>query len=272
MVNRSGFLEPDRPLVVIYRAGTKPSGRIAKDQPQSAGHVRRAPALRFAAAAIDAGEAVRDLTFSNPEAGSFRVAGIAKTFMPPRLTPFLANYYYHIYNRGVNRALIFFHDANYYYLLRLLKENLSRYAIGITAYCLLPNHYHLLLKPSQDGDLSKMMKSLFGSYTQAVNKQQNRQGPLFQSRFRSILVDKDEYLVHLTRYIHLNPVTAGFVGKPQDWQYSNYLDIIGQRTGSLKDISIVPERFPDGITYKKFVEDDLAETKHIHDLEKYLLE
>jgi putative transposase len=98
--------------------------------------------------------------------------------------PFLANHYYHIYNRGVNHALIFFQDENYRYLLRLLKENLNHYKIVITAYSLLPNHYHFLLKPSQDNNLNQMMKSLFGSYVQAVNKQQNRQGPLFQDRFR----------------------------------------------------------------------------------------
>jgi len=144
-------------------------------------------------------------TFPNvsyPEATSFRVAGTVETIMPPRLTPFLANYYYHIYNRGVNRAPIFFCDENYRYLLRLLKENLVRYDIAIVAYCLLPNHYHFLLKPSRDGNLNQMMKSVFGSYVQAVNKQLNRQGSLFQNRFRSIMVDKDEYLVHLARYIH----------------------------------------------------------------------
>jgi putative transposase len=86
------------------------------------------------------------------------------------------------------------------------------------------------------------------------------------------LVDKEEYLVHLTRYIHLNPVVAGLVIMPQDWQYSNYPDIITQRKGTLKDMSIVPERFPDGNTYKKFVEDGLMEEKYIHELAKYFLE
>lgn len=192
--------------------------------------------------------------------------------MPPRLMTFLANNYYHIYNRGVNHAQIFFSEENYRYLLRLLKKNLTRYNISISAYCLLPNHYHFLLKPSQDGNLDRMIKSLFGSYVMAVNKQQNRQGPLFQSRFRSILVDKEEYLVHLTRYIHLNPVSAGLVNIPENWQFSNYLDIIGKRPGLLKDRSVVPERFPNGDIYKQFVDDNLTDTKHTHELEKYLLE
>ena len=100
--------------------------------------------------------------------------------MPFRRIPFLANHYYHIYNRGVNRNDIFFSPDNYIYLLRLLKKNLGRYTISIAAYCLLPNHYHFLLKPEQDDNLHLFMKSLFGSYSQAINKQQNRQGPLLQ--------------------------------------------------------------------------------------------
>jgi REP element-mobilizing transposase RayT len=95
--------------------------------------------------------------------------------MPSRSIPFLANHYYHIYNRGVNRNRIFLSDDNYSYLLRLLKKNINRYAINIVAYCLLPNHYHFLLKPNEDNNLSPFMKSLFGSYAQALNKQQRRE-------------------------------------------------------------------------------------------------
>ena len=192
--------------------------------------------------------------------------------MPNRWIPFLANHYYHVYNRGVNGALIFFCDENYRYLLRLLRKNLDRHDVAIVAYCLLPNHYHFLLMPSQDDNLHLMMKGLFGSYSQAVNKQQNRQGPLFQGRFRSILVDKDEYLVHLARYIHLNPVSAGIVRAPQYWTYSNYPDLIGQRAGKLTDSSLVPARFPDGVSYRQFVEDGLKVSRKLLDIEKYLLE
>ena len=73
--------------------------------------------------------------------------------MPFRRVPFLANHYYHIYNRGVNHNNIIFSPDNYTYLLRLLKKNLNRYTISIVAYCLLPNHYHFLLKPERDDNL-----------------------------------------------------------------------------------------------------------------------
>jgi REP element-mobilizing transposase RayT len=117
-------------------------------------------------------------TFSIDElTRSFRVLFPA---MPPRSITFLAQHYYHISNRGVNRGEIFFCEENYLYLLRLIRKNLPRYNISIVAYCLLPNHYHLLLMPITDNTLNRFMKSLFGSYVQGVNKQQNRLGPLFQ--------------------------------------------------------------------------------------------
>ena len=192
--------------------------------------------------------------------------------MPARATPFLADHYYHIYNRGVNKATIFFNEENYTYFVRLLKRNLERYAIRISAYCLMPNHFHVLLNPSENDTISPFMKSLLGSYSQALNKQRERQGPLYQGRFQSILVDKEEYLIHLARYIHTNPVDAEIVKSTRDWQYSNYLDIIGLRSGTLKDNSIVPERFATGYEYCKFVEEYWQDTKKLKDYERYLID
>ena len=116
---------------------------------------------------------------------------------------------------------------NYLYLLRLLKKNVNRYALSIAAYCLMPNHYHLLLKSTRDNTAAPFMQSVFGAYVQAVNRQQQRQGPLFQGRFRAILIDREGYFAHLARYIHANPVLAGLAETPQAWPYSNYQDIIG---------------------------------------------
>ena len=116
------------------------------------------------------------------------------------------------------------------------------------------------------------MQSLFSSYSQAVNRQQDRQGPLFQGRYRAIWVDKEEYLVHLARYIHLNPVAAGLVATPQGWPYSNYLDVIGQRAGTLKGTTLVPERFLTGDAYRQFVEDHLYHKEAVEGLEEYLFE
>ena len=91
------------------------------------------------------------------------------------------SHYYHVYNRGVDRGDIFFSPENHTYL-RLLQKNRDRYAVTVVAYCLLPNHYHLLLKPTQDDNLPLFVKSTFGSYSQGVNEQQSRVGPLIPGR------------------------------------------------------------------------------------------
>jgi REP element-mobilizing transposase RayT len=174
--------------------------------------------------------------------------------VPRRHTTFRAGHYYHIYNRGVDRGDIFLSTENYAYFLRLLKKNSARYAVGVVAYCLLPNHYHLLLKPTVDNNLQLLAKSTFGSYSQAVSKQQSRSGPLFQGRYRSIHVAEEDYLADLARYIHLNPTAAGIVAAPASWAYSNYRDVIGQRRGTLRDGTLVPGLFSSGDAYRLFVE------------------
>ena len=192
--------------------------------------------------------------------------------MPARKLKFLANRYYHIYNRGVNHGAIFFLEDNYTYLLRLLKKNHKRYQISIAAYCLMPNHYHLLLKSHHDDTIATFMQSLFGAYTQAVNRQQNRQGTLFQGRFQAILVDEEGYFSHVACYIHANPVLAGLTRTCQDWRYSNYLDVIGERTGTLKNDDVVPARFATGAVYQQFVEAYITDRREIRGLARYFLE
>ncbi|WP_347239115.1 transposase [Sphaerospermopsis sp. FACHB-1094] len=129
---------------------------------------------------------------------------------------FLNSFKNHIYNRGNNRQNIFLERKNYIYFLRLLKEHLTNNAVDIIAYCLMPNHYHLLVY-LRDDILSDTMKSLSLAYTKAINKRFNRSGILFQGRFQSINVSQTEYLFHLCRYIHLNPVKAGIVDQPGEW-------------------------------------------------------
>jgi REP element-mobilizing transposase RayT len=173
--------------------------------------------------------------------------------MPARGDVFALGHYYHIYNRGVSRSSIFFEPANYIYCLSLIKKYLPGYALTIIAYCLMPNHYHLLLR--QDGEiaLSKFIGVLFNAYAQAVNKRQQRSGSLFKGRFHHILIERDEHLIHLCRYIHLNPVRARLVHQPADWPYSNYLEWIDQRNGTLKDEKFIRQWFADAAAYQTFV-------------------
>ncbi|MES9857122.1 MAG: transposase [Sedimenticola sp.] len=97
------------------------------------------------------------------------------------------------------------------------------------AYCLMDNHYHLVIE-TPDGNLSKVMRQLNGVYTQASNRRHHRVGHLFQGRYKAILVDGDSYLLELTRYVVLNPVRAGMVGDPGDWSWSSYMAMIGKTT------------------------------------------
>jgi putative transposase len=186
--------------------------------------------------------------------------------MPYRGDVFARNHYYHIYNRGVGRGLLFFNPGNYEYCLRLVKRYYRRYGVTVIAYCLMPNHYHFLLRQETDQPLSKFVNVLFNAYVQAVNRQQDRRGTLFEGRFRHVWVDREEYLVHLCRHIHLNPVKAKLVSHPEDWLYSNYLEWTGQRAGILKDETFICERFPTPGAYQQFVadyQDELRTHEHI---------
>ena len=165
----------------------------------------------------------------------------------------LAGHYYHIYNRGCNREPIFVDDENYLFLLRRAKSFLADYPLNVIAYCLMPNHYHFLVRPEEDGASSRFIQRLFNSYTQAFNKQHKRSGTLFEGRAKSILVDTDEYVLYLCRYIHLNPVRAGLVAHPGEWPYSNYLEWVEQRNGTLVDREFVRAYFPAPADYEGFV-------------------
>jgi REP element-mobilizing transposase RayT len=167
--------------------------------------------------------------------------------------------YYHVYNRGVDRQPIFASEENYRFLLRRAKRYLKAYDLAVIAYCLMPNHYHLLLRPEEDDALSRFIQRLFNSYTQAFNKQERRSGTLFEGRAKSILVDDERYVLHLCRYIHLNPVKAQLVKHPGEWLYSNYLEWVGERPGILVDRDFVQAYFPAPSDYASFVEGDINE-------------
>jgi REP element-mobilizing transposase RayT len=165
-----------------------------------------------------------------------------------------AEHYYHIYNRGVNYQPIFFHPKNWGFFIKRLRDYCQPDLVNIIAYCLMPNHYHLLVFLKADEFGETIMQPLTVSYTKAINRQEKRVGPLFQGPFKAILVDKDAYLLHLTRYIHLNPVAAGLVKGPTEWVYSSFRDYIGQRNGTLPQPEIVLAQFASPLDYRDFVE------------------
>ena len=133
---------------------------------------------------------------------------------------------YHITSRGDRREDIYEDDADRAEYLNTLASVISQFNWVCYAYCLMSNHYHLLIQ-TPDGNLSKGMRQLNGVYTQYYNRRHLKTGHLYQGRYKSILVDQDSYLLELSRYIVLNPMKAGMVKQVGRWPWSSYQAMIG---------------------------------------------
>ncbi len=129
--------------------------------------------------------------------------------------------FYHVMNRGRGRGDIFHGDEYFIVFLSVLSEAVERFGIKLHAYCLMTNHYHLLIS-TPEGNLQRAMRHIGGVYTQRYNKLQLTDGSLFKGRYKSILIDSDEYLLHVSKYIHLNPSEARMVEKLSDYRWSSY--------------------------------------------------
>lgn len=191
---------------------------------------------------------------------------------------FYMNCFYHVFNKSIANYEIFRRDENKQRFLNTLdyynnqKVNLSFSAflknnhnfkanlllpkeitlIKFISYCLMPDHYHLLVKILFDNKFSKYISDVENSFTRFFNEKNDRKGPLWQSRFKATKIDDGKQLLHVSRYIHLNTTTNRLVNMPEDWQFSSYREIISNNIvlkNYLKEISI-SNRF----TYKKFVE------------------
>jgi len=134
---------------------------------------------------------------------------------------------YHVTSRGNERKPIFKDDTDRELFLDVLSHVTDRFNWLCHAYCLMDNHYHLVIE-TPDGNLSKGMRQLNGVYTQAFNRRYNRVGHLFQGRFKGILVQKDSHFLEVCRYVVLNPVRAKAVKHPREWAWSSYRATAGQ--------------------------------------------
>ena len=196
----------------------------------------------------------------------------------------MENGYYHIYNRGVDKRTIFEDEKDHKVFLNLLKTYLSPpnstdhplssiikrprplpcfYGkIQLLAFCLMPNHFHLLIKQTNKMDIADFVRSLCTTYSMYFNKRNKRSGTLFQSKYKAVLVETDSYLVHLSRYIHLNPlVLTG--SDPVTEIYSSYVYYLGTKNA----IWVKPDEIlgyfktaqstslNDCLSYQSFVED-----------------
>jgi len=144
--------------------------------------------------------------------------------------------------------------------------------VHILAYCLMPTHIHFVVRSVVDNGVSKFMSNVLNSYSRYFNLRHKRKGPLWQGRFKKIRIESEEQLLHVTRYIHLNPVTAYLVDKPDDWSASSYLEYI---QGGVDDEKICKydnyiEVKPD--VYRRFVEERIVDQRELAQIKRFLLD
>jgi len=201
--------------------------------------------------------------------------------MPRREIPFLPDQYYHFYNRGNNRQVVFMERENYVYFLKGIKRYL-RGRVEVIAYCLMPTHYHILVRVIENqtsevfktSEVSKQvslaMQKFLISYTKAINKRFDRTGALFQGQFQAKPVTTYKHLLTLCAYIHANPVKDGLAASPEMWDFSNYLEWLGLRNGTLVNREFINENFGTPEEYKKFVAEYIQNRQIDDEFRKYI--
>lgn len=207
--------------------------------------------------------------------------------MPYRKTPFVNDYFYHVYNRGVAKQPTFSTHADYQRLLESMyyyqfsdpKPSFSTYKrfkiqdfetnpkiVDIIAYCLMPNHFHMLVRQTQDRGIQHFMRKVFNSYTKYYNTRHKRVGPLFQGEFKAVLIESDEQLLHVSRYIHLNPYVDGLTKALDTFPYSSYSQYIGKRNSGFCIIEPIMSFYKDTSKYKGFIEDHQDYAKQLENI------
>jgi putative transposase len=139
---------------------------------------------------------------------------------PLRITA--PNLPFHVLDRGNNRQIVFHEDGDFVYYLRLLRRYKEELKFKLYHFCLMPNHFHLVLEPTIAGSLPKIMMRLTLAYSWYFNQRYGAVGHVWQGRYKSSLVDKDDYFLWCGLYVELNAVRAGLVSKPEDWRWSSY--------------------------------------------------
>jgi len=208
-------------------------------------------------------------------------------YMPIRRTPLVTGEIYHILNRGVNSIPIFMRAKDYQQFLETflyyqyqsppvkfshfrtlpvpqrneISEGLKKersWKVDIIAFCLMPNHFHFLLRQLIDNGVSNFIRCLNDSYSHFFNTKYQRKGPLFEGRFKSVRVETSDQLVHICRYIHLNPYASFLVGTPDrlaDYPYSSFGEYLGKKQDEICRKEIILNQFSDIKAYKKFIFD-----------------
>lgn len=212
--------------------------------------------------------------------------------MPRRKHLFANGEYYHIFNRSLGHLPIFessrssnhFLKTYEYYLQEspeikfslFTSKNQLRvhppYLVSTHGFIIMPNHFHFILRQETDGGISKFMRKISDSFSHYYNLKNNRLGPLFESRFKSVHIETREQLIHLNRYIHLNSTTAYLVDDPYDYYFSSYRDFVGLNRYYWLDKSVVMSYFKTKEAYKTFVSDNIDYQRSLRKLKHLTLD
>jgi len=190
--------------------------------------------------------------------------------MPSKRPDFLPNHFYHIYNRGAHKQPLFQEEDNYLFVIRKMKHYCQKLNLTMIAYCLMPNHYHFLVRQDGEFPAGLLPQRIFNSYSKAYNKKYGHDGTLFTDHYHIKQIEETSHLLHLCRYIHGNPVKDGLVSNPSDWEYSNFKDYLGRRKGSQFDPGFLLDYFQDERDYFNFVMVDLESRNLPKVLRKHL--
>lgn len=212
--------------------------------------------------------------------------------MPYRITPLIGGQIYHIYNRGVERRRIFENTRDYQRFFKTLtyyqltgpkpkfshfnqsnpfKPNFNKKIVEVIAYCLMPNHFHLLVKQLSENGISEFVSKLTNSYTKYYNIKYFRVGPLVQGQFKAVLMENDEQLVHLSRYIHLNPLVSNITKNLDHYQWSSYQEYINGHEG-ICNKDLILEHFTSPQSYKQFILDQADYTRQLELIKHQILD
>lgn len=195
--------------------------------------------------------------------------------MPGRTIPLVNNQYYHIFNRGSDKRDIFlqtrdykrFQQTFYYYQftgpklrfskfaksdLKIFKPDQANKLVEIICYCLMPNHFHFLIKQLKNNGIPTFISNLCNSYTKYFNTKYPRVGPLLQGKYQSVLIETDEQLIHTSRYIHLNPVVSKITTDLNSYLWSSYPEYVTEQE-KLCAIKEILSFFPSPKKYQEFV-------------------
>lgn len=197
--------------------------------------------------------------------------------MSYRKSPLVTGEYYHLFNRGINKMPVFIYkrdyqrfikSANYYQFAgpkpkfsvyckgSLQKFNLDNKIIEVISYSLMPNHFHFLVKQIRDGGISEFIRNLLDSYTKYFDLKHNWFGPIFQGVFRSVLIKSDSQLLHISRYIHLNPLISGLVKNTDNYIWSSYPEYLeSSQIPAICSKDVILKQFKSIKNYQDFVKD-----------------